>query len=474
MTLETDRFQAAKEVADAVLYEGYLLYPYRASSNKNQVRWQFGVLAPKGYSLESSENWAMQTECLIERGDAALVDIRVRFLQVQQRLVEELVAAGDYQPVSALEVDGLPLLPWDEGVEREIDLGTFAVAALVGAERVLPLAIPGGTDEEPVVDSEGELRGRIVRRRHPLEGSVTLTAEGLDVDRGLIRLRVGIANQSPWNTPGGSRDAALMRSLVAAHTLLGLEGGAFLSLADPPGWAKGAADGCDNRHTWPVLLGEPGSSDVVLSSPIILGDHPAIAPESKGDFFDSTEIDELLALRVMTLTDEEKREARATDAKAAAIIDRCDIMPPEIMSRLHGAVRSLESSASAPARREDSWAGAGEGGASFTSEWEAFLNEGAAAPEVERVRIGAVEVSKGSRVQLRPLRRADAQDLFLSGRSAIVQAVLRDVDGDTHVAVTLEDDPARDLHEWYGRFLYFSPDEIEPLDDDDGRREASK
>ena len=79
----------------------------------------------------------------------------------------------------------------------------------------------------------------------------------------------------------------------------------------------------------------------MLSSPIILYDFPAVAPESAGDFCDSTEIDEILALRVMTLTDEEKAEARGTDARAAAIIDRCDDMPDEIWSRLHGAVRSL-------------------------------------------------------------------------------------------------------------------------------------
>ena len=42
---------AARQVADAVLYEGYLLYPSRATSSKNQIRWQFGVLGPDGAAL---------------------------------------------------------------------------------------------------------------------------------------------------------------------------------------------------------------------------------------------------------------------------------------------------------------------------------------------------------------------------------------------------------------------------------------
>ena len=74
---------------------------------------------------------------------------------------------------------------------------------------------------------------------------------------------------------------------------------------------------------------------------LFLYDYPQIAPESPGDLYDATEIDEILTLRTMTLTDEEKREARATDPRAAAIIDRVDDMPPEILDRLHGAVRYL-------------------------------------------------------------------------------------------------------------------------------------
>ena len=77
--------------------------------------------------------------------------------------------------------------------------------------------------------------------------------------------------------------------------------------------------------------------------------------------------------------------------------------------------------------------------------------------------VAGVTVCKGSSVRLRPLRRADAQDMFLDGQDATVTAVLHDVDGGIHVAVTLDADPGNDLHAWYGRYHYFAPDELEPL-----------
>jgi hypothetical protein len=73
-------------------------------------------------------------------------------------------------------------------------------------------------------------------------------------------------------------------------------------------------------------------------------------------------------------------------------------------------------------------------------------------------------VARGSRVRLRTHgRRGDAQDMFLDGRVATVQAVVHDVDERVHLAVTVDDDPGADLAEWQGRFLYFAPEEVEPL-----------
>jgi hypothetical protein len=208
-----------------------------------------------------------------------------------------------------------------------------------------------------------------------------------------------------------------------------------------------------------VLVGPAGSTDVVMGSPIILYDHPEIAAESAGALFDSTEIDEILTLRVMTMTDAEKAEARATDPRAASIIDRCDAMSAEALRDLHGVFRD-------PHRGETAEAGAGAGTEFDTGDvpWWDPAADASVRPDTDSVVIDGVSVARGSLVRVHPSRRADAQDLFFVDQVARVTAVLSDVDGSTHVALVLVDDPAADLHEQAGRFFYFAPDELEPLD----------
>jgi hypothetical protein len=444
-------FELARKVADAVLYEGYLLYPYRASAAKNQARWQFGVLMPRLWSEHGpDEPWATQTECLLEPEEATTVRVLVRFLHVQAKTVEVVdVEAGTFHEADTLPVDGSELVPWDEAAEQEMAVEA-PLARLLEGELATPLERPGGRRVEPVNSAAGRLVGRTVRRRWPVLGSVKLSAERLEGPYGLVRLRLVLENATAWNDPGADRGVALRHSLVAAHSLIGIDQGVFLSLLDPPEWAKPAAEACQNLHTWPVLIGDEGRRDAMLSSPIILYDHPTIAPESPGDLFDATEIDEILTLRTMALTEDEKREARATDERAAAIIDRVDTMPPELLERLHGAVRYLKEV---------------EGTEEEEPELVPWWDPGAdrtVSPETDGVVVAGVTVARGSRVRLRPGQRADAQDMFLAGRLATVEAVFLDVDGNRHLAVTLDEDPAADLQRWHGRFLYFSPDEVEP------------
>jgi hypothetical protein len=444
-------FELARKVADAVLYEGYLLYPYRASAAKNQARWQFGVLMPRLWSEHGpDEPWATQTECLLEPEEATTVRVLVRFLHVQAKTVEVVdVEAGTFHEADTLPVDGSELVPWDEAAEQEVAVEA-PLARLLDGELATPLGRPGGRRVEPVNSAAGRLVGRTVRRRWPVLGSVKLSAERLEGPYGLVRLRLVLENATAWNDPGADRSVALRHSLVAAHSLIGIDQGVFLSLLDPPEWAKPAAEACQNLHTWPVLIGDEGRRDAMLSSPIILYDHPTIAPESPGDLFDATEIDEILTLRTMALTEEEKREARATDERAAAIIDRVDNMPPELLERLHGAVRYLKGV---------------EGTEEEEPELVPWWDPGAdrtVSPETDGVVVAGVTLARGSRVRLRPGQRADAQDMFLAGRLATVEAVFLDVDGNRHLAVTLDEDPAADLQRWHGRFLYFSPDEVEP------------
>ncbi|WP_432119724.1 hypothetical protein [Streptomyces sp. bgisy032] len=452
-------FEQMSAVADAVLYEGYLLYPYRRSSAKNRVRWQFGVLFPRDWVEAdgpvlpgvsgSADSWYQQTECLLRiprPGGArarARVRVRVRCLQMQRKQVED---AG-HRPVASLRTgDGTLHLTFDEAVPRDAEV-EVPLDALLRDARTVDVDAPAGTDIEPLPGDAG----RIVRSREDVRAETTVTAERLTDD--LCRLRVRTVNTGPAPRPGAPREEALRRALIATHTLVGGDGVEFVSLIDPPDDLAGHARTCRNEFTFPVLGGLPGEpGHVLLSAPIILPDHPQVAPESPGDLHDAAEIDEILTLRTMLLTDEEKREARATDPRAAAILDRVDTMPQEVFERLHGAVRSLTPAAPAPtlpAERPAWWQEGGDAGLS---------------PSTDTVLAGGVPLGRGSRVRLRPRGRgADAQDMFLAGRTAEVAAVFHDVDGSVHLAVTLDDDPAAELHTWYGRFHYFRPDELEPL-----------
>jgi len=453
-------FDRARAIGDAVLYEGYVLYPYRASSAKNQVRWQFGVLAPRTYSeATDAEAWAMQTECIVEAGDHATLDVKLRCLQVQSRTVEVGGEDGDFRRVESVEVDGRRHTTWDEAVEQERDLRDVVLDPLDPGwrrERTLALTFDTGCETEPITPDGAEPAARLVRTREPVTGLVRVTSQWLDGPYPLVRVRVRVENTTPWNEPDAPRDDVVRRSLAAVHTLLAVRNGAFVSTIDPPEFAKAAVEGCENIGTFPVLAGEEGDREVVLSSPIILYDHPEVAPESTGNLFDSTEIDEILLLRTMTLTDEEKREVRGTDSRAAAILDRIDDMPAEMFEKLHGAIRYARVVPSEippvlePETAHPPW---------FDAEVDASYD-----PGTDTVRIGSVDVGNGTRVVLRPSHRADAQDMFLVDRAATVQGVFHDLDDEVHVAVVLDDDPFAELQQWQRRFYYFRPDELEVVE----------
>jgi hypothetical protein len=308
-----------RQIADAVLYEGYILWPYRRSALKNRQRWTFGGVYPRGHSQGREDDpWQMRTECLLRAGDPAGVDVRVRFLHVVRR---QLLRDGE--PVDELTVDGERHLSWEEAIEREL---TARVGEWVALE------IPEGAEEEPLAP------GASVRRSwRRLEGSLAVRAE--DVGEGVHRITVEVANTSPW--PGGTRAQAMERTFCSTHAVLRTGAGGFVSLTDPPGELGEQARACRNEGVWPVLVGEPGQAATVLASPIILEDHPQIAPESPGDLFDGGEIDQMLTLNILTLTDEEKAEMRASDPRAAEILDRTENLTEDELMSLHGAVRDL-------------------------------------------------------------------------------------------------------------------------------------
>lgn len=184
------------------------------------------------------------------------------------------------------------------------------------------------------------MAGAIVRRREAISGVLEVTAERMRGD--LFKLTVRVSNRAPL--PGAaalSRDQALLQALVSTHAILHVRDGEFLSLMDPPEECRALAAACRNTGTFPVLAGEEGEHDLLLSSPIILYDYPQTAPESAGDLYDGTEIDEILSLRILTMTDEEKQEARDADPRACDLLDRTETLPPEVLMRLHGVLRNV-------------------------------------------------------------------------------------------------------------------------------------
>ncbi|HEY4158260.1 MAG TPA: hypothetical protein VGM29_09190, partial [Polyangiaceae bacterium] len=305
--------------------------------------------------------------------------------------------------------------PWEEGELREIGFRT-----LLHTEHTLEFCIPMSRRVESVLGSNGALAGRVVRTCKALKGIIHVRSEPVVCSDGreLTRLSVRVENASAGVREDAARAHAMRSAFASAHVLLELKRGAFISLFEPPSSAQGAAATCHSEGTYPVLVGEPGAADLVLCSPIALYDYPEIAPESPGDFFDSGEIDELLALRTLTLTPEEKALARATDSRTRALLERVEAMTPESLARLHGAIR---------------------------------------APLAE------TRYRPGMRVRLRSSgRRTDAQDILYEGRTATIEELRKDVDGTEMVAVTLDDDPAAEMHRWYGRYHYYRLDELEP------------
>jgi hypothetical protein len=285
---------AVRKIADAVLYEGYILWPYRRSALKNTRRFTFGGVSP---------NAPMRTEVLLEAGPDHALEVTVRFLQAVRRQPHQ-----DGEPVDDLTVDGERHLAWEEATEREV--------SIQGAGAV-PIAVPAGRQEERLSD-----RASVVRSWCALDGEVAVDVRPLRA--GMFRVSVEISNA----TPG---EAA---TFCSTHTILRVQGGEFVSALDPE-----AAEACRNEGTWPVLVGEPGDRHTVLSSRIILEEYPRVAPESPGDLFDGGEIDQLLTLNILSLTDEEKAEMRATDPRAREILDRTEGLSEAELMRLHGTVR---------------------------------------------------------------------------------------------------------------------------------------
>jgi hypothetical protein len=338
-------------IVKTVLYEGYMLYPYRPSSVKNRQRFNFGVVYPRAYSAAQggTDAWTMQTECLVQGNNQTQCLVRVRFLRMVARSIAKLlmpvsdlstVIDVSIETVERLEVNDNVFQPWQEAAEETIEVTEFNLSALAAHSMQWPFRLSAKQDREAVRDGRGLIVGIIQRDKARVAGQIEFAAELLE--QGLYKFTTRILNDSRIEAFSPvSRDEALARSLVSAHTILEVHGGEFVSLLDPPEAYRSHAGACQNAGTWPVLVGEQGERDTMLSSPIILYDYPQIAPESPGDLFDGAEIDEILSLRILTMTDEEKQEMRQSDDRARRILERTEALPDEHFAKLHGVLRGM-------------------------------------------------------------------------------------------------------------------------------------
>ncbi len=440
------------KIVDALLYEGYILYPYRPSSKKNRRRFTFGRVYPHAYSMAQNgkEPCAIITECLALRQDKhAGIEVRACFLHVMAREIlalpeplldiPEALDTASLNVIPELQVEDKRYSTWQEAVEREVKLPLRLLPQTCDATSDVPFNFPSSDKIEPIKNSQGSIVALVRRRQEELIGSVELTTEPRDGQ--VVKIRANIVNQTPIpDCDLENQDAVLMRTFASTHTVLHLEGGEFISLMDPPPALDESARSCKNEGTWPVLIGDEKSGDrsTMLSSPIILYDYPKIAPESPGELFDGTEIDEILTLRVLTMSDAEKEEMRESDERARHILERTESLPQEQLLKMHGVVRELRS---------------------FDDDF--FCND----RRMEVVEVNGVQLRAGDRVKIRPKSRADIMDIALEGKTAMIETIEEDAEERIYLALVLDDDPGKDLGlmRQPGHRFFYGPDEVEPL-----------
>ena len=387
----------------------------------------------------------MQSECLVRNESKdALLNISVRFLHPMSREVGVLKAPVDALPADgSVDYDIVPTFQlgeqlyqtWQEVVEQRVEVPSISLRE--ASRCAHEFFFPASRVLEPIQKDKEKITAVLVRRQDAVRGVVEVITQ--PVDDAVFKITVRIVNRTPVPKEElENQTAIIMRTFTSTHTILQAIGGQWLSLTDPPPAYAEATAACKNIGTWPVLVGEEskGDRDAMLSSPIILYDYPQIAPESPGDLFDGLEIDEILTLRVMAMSDEEKIEMRQVDEQARRILERTESMPSDHLLKMHGVMRSVSSS------NED------------------FFNP---SKRLETATVGGAQVRAGDRVRIRPRKRADVMDMALDGKIAVIEAVEQDVEGGVQLALVIEDDPGLDLGMMRqpGHRFFYGPDEVE-------------
>lgn len=386
--------RGVEELVSSLLYEGYALYPYTPGSTKNATPTPFGIVYPPAYAEVQPAAFAMaRLECALRAGPDATVSGTVRFLQ----------AAGDDHRAS----------------ERRLRVGPATLAELSRGN---------GVGEEFRFESEAGDAPAV-------SGRVRMRAELLGPD--LARVKLCVHNSTAIDAPAeASRADALRHSLLSVHPLLEADGGAFVSPLERDGEMGEAVAGCDPVNTFPVLVDEDDRA--VLGAAIVLPEHPELAPESLGNLFDNTEIEEALLLHVHALSDPEREAIADQDPAVREMIARAEAATNEEMLGLHGRLTYTEPNAQRrPPPGHDE------------------------IPGEEETQVAGTRIRRGDTVVLRPGRDGDVFDKILDGRTATVERIYQGYDDRIYLGVTVDDDPGQDLLRETGRYLFFFGDEVE-------------
>ena len=345
-TKNNDSESLLERITKTVLYEGYSLYPYYRSSAKNSKPVPFGAVYPRQFVKHNPDvHSTTQTQCIIKGTDDTEIEITVRFLQLRNRQLLKIdhdeYGPGQFRPTDSIkEGDATYHSGW-EGVERELNLGTHTISTIVDNKVEKDIAFESEKANDIIYGENGTVAGNVIISQSKINGTITASADPAGDNKNGFKITVQISNTtSVDNSEKLSRNDSYKLSFLSTHTILKTEEGAFISQTDPKqNWEK-IVEACDNINTWPILIEKDYKT--MLSSPIVLYDYPEIAPESMGDMFDGTEIEEALVLHMATMPEEEKQKIDKGDPKMKAMMERVESVTPEEIMSLHGGFKEVK------------------------------------------------------------------------------------------------------------------------------------
>jgi len=330
-----------EDLTRALLYEGYALFPYHRAAVKNTKPVPFGAVYPEAYRAHHPEAPSLiQTECLVVgAGEDLAVQASVRFLQLQTIELQEWTEAAGLRVVESLAAGAETHQSGWQGVEREVRPQSLALWRCAADWTACRIEFPERRQSRLLHDARRQIIGRRLARTADLTGRVTVAYSPVEGREDCYQVAVRIHNATPVPDAATlSRDEIARHAFLSTHTLLTVTGGEFRSVLEPePEWETVAAQ-CRNVGTWPVLL--DGDQTTLLSSPIILHDYPELAPQSQGDLFDGSEIEEALLLHLAAMSDAEKKTLATADDRLRAMLERVSQVTPQEILNLHGVLHA--------------------------------------------------------------------------------------------------------------------------------------